>query len=168
MTVDEAIKTAIEYETKVLSVYKDAVEKSDDPTGKRVFGALADEEQHHLDYLNHKLDQLRASGELTAGKIETTVPSPEILRQGMERLPKGMAIKNISDEIQLLEKALEVEIETSDFYERMADEMTGQAKKMFTRFVEIENGHKSIVHSEIDSLNGSGFWFGFQEFDMED
>ena len=37
----------------------------------------------------------------------------------------------------------------------------------FGRFLEIEQGHQAIVRAEIDALTGMGFWFDFQEFDLE-
>ena len=38
---------------------------------------------------------------------------------------------------------------------------------MFARFLEIEDGHVAIVQAELDFISDNGFWFDFQEFDME-
>ena len=64
MTVEEAIKTAIEYETRIRDLYLEALEAATDENGKRIFKLMADEEQHHLNYLNTKLTKLEASGEI--------------------------------------------------------------------------------------------------------
>ena len=34
-------------------------------------------------------------------------------------------------------------------------------------FLGIEQGHQAIVQAEIDALSGLGFWFDFQEFNLE-
>jgi len=57
MTIEEAIKTAIEFETQVRQVYRNAAEGASDPVGKRIFKVLAEEEQGHLEYLRSKLDE---------------------------------------------------------------------------------------------------------------
>ena len=66
----------------------------------------------------------------------------------------------------MLEKALEVEYETSDFYKRMVLELPVEGQELFVRFVEIEEGHKAIVQAEIDSVTGLGYWFDMPEFNL--
>lgn len=67
----------------------------------------------------------------------------------------------------MLNKALDVEIETSSFYKEMVDRLEDEPQKMFKRFLEIEEGHLALVQAEIDSITGTGFWFDFQEFNLE-
>lgn len=167
MTIEEAIKTAIEYETKVRDVYKKAVNNTKDETGKRVFGLLAKEEQYHLDYLNKRLSEWKNNGVVKVVKLQTTIPSQEKIEEGVWKLSDKMMTKDFSDEILMLRKALQVETETSDFYERMVDELDGDGKKLFTNFLDIERSHRSLVQAEIDHLQGRGYWFDFPEFDLE-
>ena len=60
MRPDEAIQTAITYETKIRDLYQDAAESTRDPAGRRVFSLLAREEQGHLDYLKRKLEDRKS------------------------------------------------------------------------------------------------------------
>lgn len=53
MTVEEAIKTALEYEVKVRDSYLGAIDNIKDATGQHVFKVLGEEEQGHVDYLNN-------------------------------------------------------------------------------------------------------------------
>jgi rubrerythrin len=167
MDVEKAIKTAIEYENKVRDVYKEAFNKAGDETGRRVFKALADEEQNHVDYLNSRLELWQKQGKLDYGKLETSVPSKSLIASGLDKLRGHMKEANRSAEIQLLNKALDVEMETSNFYKKMVSEMKAEPQKMFARFLEIEEGHQAIVKAEIDALTGMGVWFDFVEFDLE-
>ena len=75
MTLEEAIKTAIEYEIKIRDVYREAEEAVDDDAGKRIFGDLGNDEQHHIDYLQHTLEQLKNTGKLDPAELQTAIPS---------------------------------------------------------------------------------------------
>ena len=53
MTLEDAIVLAIEYETRVRDSYVEAAAAADSEVGKKIFKTLGDEEQGHVDYLNH-------------------------------------------------------------------------------------------------------------------
>ena len=168
MTIEEAIKGAIEFETEVRDVYGKAVEEASDTVGKRIFQVLAEEEQGHLDYLEHKLRELGETGRVTSEALETQIPSPDAIRKGVAELEERMERPDRGSDIEMLKKALDVEYKTSDFYRRMVDDMGPEEKAFFRRFLEIEEGHVAIVQAELDSLSGTGHWFDFREFTMED
>jgi rubrerythrin len=48
MTIDEAIKTALQYEGRVVAIYRDAMDRSQDPIGKKIFKTLNEEEIGHV------------------------------------------------------------------------------------------------------------------------
>jgi rubrerythrin len=167
VNLKEAITTSIEFETQVSKLYRDAMEKSADPVGKRIFGVLAEEELKHLNYLESRLDELRRTGAITSEDLDTALPSEQMIREGIGMLETRMTPKDKGSELQMLGKALEVERDTTEFYRRMARELSDEGQKMFARFVEIEEGHLAIVQAEIDYLNRAGYWFDIKEFDME-
>jgi len=166
MTVEEAIKTAIEYETRVRDLYAGALKKATDDNGRRIFKLMSDEEQHHLDYLYEKLATWQASGELTIEGLRTALPSKNRIEEGARAMKVEVGKKDYGVEIQMLEKALEAEKVTSAFYRKMVSEIPGEAQKMFSRFLEIEDGHLALVQAELDSVSRSGFWLGVQEFEV--
>jgi rubrerythrin len=167
MTIEEAIRISLQYEAKVRRVYEDAVNEADDPVAKKVFRVLAQEEQEHLDYLKERLDELKQTGKATPDPLlPTAIPSREAIAAGVKNLEDKVAAKRSERELDLFRAALEVETETSNFYKRMVQELGPEGKAFFSRFVEIEEGHVSIVQAEIDSLTGSGYWFDFREFDL--
>lgn len=168
MNIEEAIKTALEYENKVRDAYRHAAEQATDPVGVRVLGALANEEQGHVDYLNHKLEQWTQTGKITTETLETVVPSPERIAEGLQRLEdRKIEPQDRSDEVALLKQALQLEVETGNFYRKMVKELDGDGRKLFERFVEIEEGHEAIVDAELNAVSGRGFWFDMQEFSLE-
>lgn len=167
MTIEEAITTALEYENRVRDVYRDAVTKSSDNTGKRMLEILAEDEQRHVDYLNAKLNEWKNTGKVTTDRLETAVPSKQSILDGVSKLKQRMSDKDFGVERELLKKAVDVETETSEFYAKVVRELPDENQKMFQRFLEIEQGHLTIVKAELDYVTGTGYWFDFSEFSME-
>ena len=168
MTLEEAITQAIDYETRIRDLYRDAVQGTADPKGRHVFQALADDEQRHIDYLEAKRTQWYGEGRITVESLAAHIPAAELLVANLEDLEQTMAREDRTDEKRMLSKALQVEVETSAFYRRMVAQMEGDARAMFARFLEIEDGHIAAVQAELDYISHTGFWFDFQEFDLED
>ena len=167
MEMEEAITTAIDYETKIRDIYRDAAQNVHDPEGKRFFKMLGDDEQYHLNYLKERLRLWRESGKLSAEKLISAVPSKEIIQRETDKIRTHMATKDLSSVKVILSRALQAEVETSNFYEKMVNEMTDEGKKMFSRFLEIEENHIAAVQAELDYITHTGYWFDFKEFDME-
>ena len=166
--LDEAITTALEYEKKVQKVYADAAKKLADPVGQRVFAQLAKEEAGHVAYLQSRLGEWQKSGHVDLEELKTVVPSKERIDAGRQRMAKSMRGRRAAtSEVEHLQRALAAEKETSAFYKRMVSELSGERQKLFARFLEIEEGHVAIVQAEIDAVSGTGFWFDFKEFDLE-
>jgi len=170
MTIQEAIKMAVEYETRVWELYAEAAKDAADNVGKRVLKVLADEEKQHVAHLRGLLEHLRRTGKVTSEELRTVLPRENTIARGIARLRgrmTGRPPRNASGEVELLQKVLEVEIETGDFYEKMTEELGEEGRRVFGQFVEIERGHRVIVQAEIDHLAGTGYWFDLREFDLE-
>jgi rubrerythrin len=165
MTLEQAITLALEYENKVRDAYYQAAEQAKDEVGKRVFKVLGDEEQGHIDYLKSKLGEWKSTGTVAPDKLDTVVPPQHVIDAGLKKLDSHLSKPDHSSEIELFSKALQLEKETSAFYQNMVAEL-GEDGKFFARFIEIEKGHVSIVQAEIDFHNKSGYFFDFQDFQM--
>jgi len=167
MTIEEAIKTAIQYEKRVVQVYEEAVRASEDETGKKIYAVLAKEERQHVDYLESRLTEWKATGRVTAAALGTVVPSRERIDEGVRTLQSRVARKAPEAEMRLLKRALDVEVETSAFYGRVVKELPPEGRPLFERFVEIEHGHQAIVQAEMNAVAGNGYWFDISEISME-
>jgi len=167
MDVEKAITTAIEYENKVCDTYNEAVEKSKSEAGKKIYAQLAKEEQGHVAYLKSRLKQWQETGKITAEALSTVVPPQDKIDEGVAKLQANLKEPDAHGELQMMTKALDVEIETSNFYKEVVGSMEGEAREMFTRFLEIEEGHLALVQAEINSLTGLGVFFDTFEFSLE-
>lgn len=163
--MEKAIKTALEYETRVRDSYRTAAQKSANDVGKRVFKVLGDEEQKHVDYLESRLAEWQKTGKVVPERLETIVPPADVIESGVEKLEEHLAKGDHGAEIELLSKALQLEKETSAFYQKMVDELDSGGE-LFERFLEIERGHVAIVQAELDYVNQTGYFFDFQDFRM--
>ena len=172
MELDEAIRTAIEYEAGVHRTYQEAMQRASDVKARRFFEVLRDEEMGHLKYLRERLEEWKETGRIQVAELDTAVPSRETIDLSLQELrrelvpgsaPKGRHMA----ELDLLRKALTAETETSAFYKEMVSTLDGDGRRLFRRFVEIEEGHQAIVQAEIQALNGMGFWFDTPEFNLE-
>ena len=168
MTLEDAIKTAINYETRIRDIYNEAAEKVSDPRGKQILQLLGDDEQNHIEHLMDRLELWEKTGKLSYKILESTIPSIETIQKGVEKIKTHMLQENRRGEIEILSKALKAEVETSNFYERMVNELPDEGQRMFARFLEIEKNHIAAVQFELDYITKTGYWFDFKEFDMED
>jgi len=167
VTIEQALKSGLEYEMRVRKVYSEAAKKFGDPVARKIFRVLADEEDRHVAYLESRLEEWQRRGVVTAEKLETAIPSKTAIESSVRRLQRRMEQQDYSAELEMLKKALALEIEATTFFKRMVAELKAEERELFARFVEIEEGHEAIVQAEIDALTGLGYWFDYQEFRLE-
>lgn len=167
MTLEEALRTALTYETRIRDMYRESAGELDDPIGRKVFLALADDEQRHVDYLESRLAIWEEKGVLDLAALEIIMPPAATLAREMEKLKDLKPGESLGDEKRVLSRALAMEVETSEFYRSLTRTLESPGRDLFARFQEIEDGHIATVQAELDYISHTGFWFDFQEFDME-
>jgi rubrerythrin len=167
MDLGEAIKTAIALEDKIVDVYGKYADKFSSPVGNKIFKLLGEEEEGHVAYLKSKLVEWEKSGKVTVDDLKTIVPDKEAIKANVKKHKAAAKQADINDEIEVFKKALDMEMEASAFYRDLVGKLAPEDQKLFQRFLEIEEGHEAIVKAEIDNARGLGFWFDFQEFDLE-
>ena len=139
-----------------------------DETAKKVFRMLALEEQAHVDYLEKRLEEWQSTGKITVAELATTVPDEDKIDNSLSAVEDSLQSKSAptGSELDWLNKALEAEQTTSSFYKKMVQELDAEGKRLFERFVEIEEGHLGIVQAELSAVSGFGVWFDMKEFDL--
>jgi rubrerythrin len=167
MRLDEVILTAIEYETRIRDHYLNSADRIRNRAGRRVFELLASEEQGHIDYLLACLGKWRRNGTIGTFSLLPALPPASEMRKAMVPVEGQKPSEVLDDERQVLDVALNLERETSDYYRRLVCQLQGAAQQMFAGFLEIEEGHVAVVQAEIDFLSDNGFWFDFTEFNQE-
>ena len=167
MELEVALKSALVFEHRIHGLYIEAVANTDNTAGKKIFQDLADDEQNHIAYLESRLVEWEKTDAVTAEKLESNIPDKAAIRKAAADLKSKMRNDTRGLKQQMLSRALKMEIETSRFYELLVGQVSEDHRDMFSRFLEIENNHIEAVQFELDHLTQTGFWFGFEEFDME-
>lgn len=167
MKIEEAINTAIAYEIRIRDIYLEAADAVGDDKGKRIFKTLGDDEQHHIDYLKHKLAEFQKSGKISSEELDSVIPPMEAVNRETAKVESLLKKDFRGIRQQMLSKALKAEVETSGFYRDMVDQIPAEAQAMFARFLEIENNHIRAIQFELDYVAKTGYWLDFKEFDME-
>ena len=165
----DVFTTALVYEKKIRDLYRSAVETIDDPRGKELFQALADDEQSHVAFLENGLTLLRDDKDQELEKPGTLIPFPdrdfEKIKQMADQIPKNI----LGDLKRVLNAALSLEMETSRFYRDAIQKVDhGPVRDILEKFYDIEQRHVEVVQIELDFASNNGYWFNFMETDMED
>ena len=170
MNLEQAIKTALEFEGRVFQTYRAALDAATDDVARRVYRTLCDEEKYHITYLGERLDEWKKNGKITLAELKTAIPDRTVIEREVKNLHakvSGSSDRKLDVEIETLNRALALEVETAGFYKEMVRTLDADGRRMFERFVAIEEGHQAIVQAEIDCLSGSGFWFDTFEVSLE-
>ena len=167
MELESALQSAIEFEKRIRDLYRNAVDQTEEAAGKKIFQELADDEQNHVAYLKSRLDEWQKTGAISAVKLESNIPEKAAIRKAAANLKSVLTEDSRGLKQQMLSQALEMEIQTSRFYEELVNKVSAEHRGMFHRFLEIENNHIEAVQFELDHIAQTGFWYGFEEFDME-
>jgi rubrerythrin len=171
MDLQEALSCALEVEQKVRDHYGDCAVKIQAPLGRKVFEALAREEQGHVEYLQSCLAQWQATGAIAAAALPSVLPAPAWIREAGGKVadsalaPGGSTGRAHQPELFFLEEALELERMTNAFYQDLVDKLDPEHRVLFFGFLDIEDGHLALVQAEIDALEGHGHWFDFTDLD---
>ncbi len=167
MSNENAIETAIEMEAKIRDIYARAYEECAENAGRDFFAMMRDDEQYHMDYLSQRLQEWRDSGQIQSVAIESSISVAKEMQDQLEGLKKTMATEDRGVIQQILSNALKVEVQTTEFYNKLVKQSDGVTQKMFARFLEIEGSHVAAVQAELDYVMHTGYWFDVKEFDME-
>ncbi len=170
MTLEEAIVSALEFEKRVRDHYVDAAQHATDPAGKKFFALLAREEEGHVDFLEQKLAEHRAGGKLGDAALPTVIPKSDWVVEGLDKLEAAAKPrrKGRDEDLERLFTALRLEDEATEHYKKLVATLGPEGRALFQRFLDIEDGHTALVQTEIDVANKTGYFYDFQEFNLED
>ncbi len=162
----KALKTAIEIEDQGLLNFLKFARQTKDTTGKNMFIRLAMDEHEHRRIIEKQLNNLMEGKPL----VNVEIPKSEIEQVAPMIREKQQKTRGESGllEIDALNTALDLERKAASFFREQATLISdSEAKALFTRLAEWEDAHFDIIQAELDSIQGTGFWFGIPEFQMD-
>ena len=165
-SIVEILKTAIGIEDKGMETFLKFARMTKDETGKNMFIRLAQDEIIHRRILDEQLIKVmegKALGKVEIPKSDAEKVVPKI-RKKQQRTRGESGLK----EVDALNTALDLEQEAAKFFRDQAEAVDDEdAKALFIRLAEWEDAHYDIIQAELDSIQGTGFWFGIPEFRMD-
>lgn len=167
MNLKEALINSIEFEKKIAKAYKDAANECKEDTGKSFFLFLAKEEEGHVAFLQRMKSEYEAKGVIPDEPLPTLLKSSEWVIRSEESLKEIDKKHSNEGEMERLLKALSLEEEATRIYEKMVNEFGEEGKKVFSKFLEIEDAHTSLIRAEMDYYTKSGYFYDFPEFSLE-
>lgn len=162
----KALKTAIEIEDNGLLNFLKFARQTKDTTGKNMFIRLAMDEHEHRRIIEKQLNNLMEGKPL----IKIEIPKSEIEQVAPTIRDKQQKTRGESGllEIDALNTALDLERKAAKFFREQANLISdAEAKALFIRLAEWEDAHFDLIQAELDSIQGTGFWFGIPEFQMD-
>lgn len=160
--------TALEFEKKIRDLYTAAITIIDDKRGKAIFKTLANEEQSHIDFLEYSIETLKKKGTVSAEQLKTSIPDTDTILKNIEAMKITIPEHMLGDIKQVLNNALKLEIETTQYYQKAFDKTEGDIQAILGKFVEIEQRHADVVRFELDYASQNGFCLDFPEKNMEE
>jgi len=154
----DALKMALNMETRCLAFFREAAQRTIDPAGKEIFERMIPEEEKHITELNSELDELvQQEKGLDKAPIFLHFDSGEL----EEMIPDLSGYEN-RGELRLDSKSA-IEISTklnqsaSEFFKKYADKFTDTlGKRILMNFAIQEKNHCDLMKQRMETRVQSG------------
>jgi hypothetical protein len=155
----DALKQAIELETKGHEFYLKTAQRVTDPTGAEMFRSLADDEVLHKNILNRQLESLTGGkGWILpegVGKHKADLETP--------LFPEGKALETAvqpdASEMNALLFAIGIENDSFNLYaEQARAAQDANAKQIYEFLVDAERTHFNLLMLNYERLSTTGHW----------
>ncbi len=161
ISLEKAIKSAIEFEKKIKEMYAEAIVSAQSLQAKRFFKMLSQDEESHLQYLYAKLKEWSQNGKIQLSNLVSAVPAQDIIQKSLRGSKTQLKIDKqvvVETDMDLLRKIHRAEAETSHFYTALIQQVKEKDRPLFSHFLQIEDGHERYIHNQIDALERNGTW----------
>lgn len=155
------LRQAMGNELEGQALYLEAIERTADELGKKMFRSLAQDEQEHLQILQIEYAALTGTGQwldLEAAKKEEPDPSLHLFPHEEETIER--LIPEDASDLNALEIAMDFERRGYRLYEKAAAETSDPtAQAIFHFLVEEESRHFALLDNAHDYLANQGIWY---------
>jgi rubrerythrin len=161
MSLSKAIETAIKMETDAMKFYREALGRTSHPLGKKLFEGFVVDEVRHLKMLQNIMNDMDIEVKVVHPKKDIKTVFSELKEEMMERISAN------TDEVEAVKVALDFEKKGHDFYDKAAQEATGEKeKKLFEVLAVEEKRHYEVLENTYNFLQDTGNWFMWEEHGM--
>jgi len=156
-----ALRQAMGNELEGQALYLEAVERTENELGQRMFRSLAQDEEEHLQILQVQYGAITETGQwldLEAAKEEKPDPSLRLFPEEEEAIER--LIPEDASDLDALEIAMDFERRGYRLYEKAAAETSDPTAQAIFRFLaEEESRHFALLDNAHDYLANQGIWY---------
>jgi len=159
-TTLKALKTAIQMEIDGKEFYLEASRASKNELGKKLLGQLAAEEDLHRKVFEDIYKDISAQKGWPEKKLRSDGGKSlrTVFSKAMEQMDKD--INAIPTELDAVQKAMEMENETFDYYKRRGGKAAYDAEKRFYEALAVEEEeHHRVLLDYYEFLKNPAAWF---------
>ncbi len=166
----EAVKIGMSFEEAGHRFYSEAADITESPKGKKMFERLAHDELEHLELFRRARNSLLETGvwpEVTEKDLHAKIKTI-----GKPVFPKTATASSgatvSSRERHALRRGIQAEKDSIAFYSQAVTKTKdAAAKALFSKLVEVEEGHLMLLEAEFDYITKTGIYYGELEFSLE-
>ncbi len=154
----DALEMAVKMEKDAITFYMEAARKTKFPVGRKMFQAIMEDEQRHLDMISRIIKGMQVTHKDVSpmANVKTVFESMKD-----EMLKKVLAT---ADELEAFKIAMQMEKEGKASYEKMlAKASSDKEKDLFKRLIQEEEQHYAIFANTHQFLADTGNWFMWDE-----
>lgn len=155
------LRQAMGNELEGRALYLEAIERTEDELGKRMFRSLAQDEEEHLQILQVEYGAITGKGQwldLEAAQKEKPDPSLRLFPPEEEAI-ESLIPEDASD-LDALEIAMDFERRGYRLYEKAAAETPDPTAQAIFRFLaQEESRHFALLDNAHDYLANQGIWY---------
>lgn len=160
----ETIQFALDMEQDGERYYREQARKNEHNALREVFELLADEEKKHAEILRQK-----AAGQPYALKNSVMDGQENLFQNAKDYVA---SVREIPDQAELYERALEVETRSIALYEKLRDqaaaESAGADQELFVFLIGEERRHQAILEEMYHHVNRPKEWVEAAEFGVRE
>ena len=155
------IEQAIHLETTAEANYREAAEKTSDPSAGKILELLADEESEHAKILRGMNNVRNLEDSDVVEKAKTWVRG--VVEGGLQTISPDV------DLLEVLRRAMDIEQMTEAFYREQGSEAEDEdIESLFGRLADIEKVHFLFVGSLVEYFDRPNEWIENAEFGLRD
>ncbi|MFH1787976.1 MAG: ferritin family protein [Candidatus Altiarchaeota archaeon] len=155
----EAVKLALSLERGEVDYYRLASDKTCNPSGRKMFSYLADEEESHIAALEKQLEAFEGSG---GWLTDEEAFDKKACRMLSSKKPEDVIpdeLSGDSGDVEAVSQAIEIEKKSIAFYEDAACKVKDEkALKMFHYLIRAEKEHRKDLEMQLTFLKSAGMW----------
>ncbi len=155
------LRQAMGSELEGRALYLQAIERTEDELGQRMFRSLAQDEEEHLQILQVEYAAITGTGQwldLEAAQKEELDPSLHLFPQEEEAIER--LIPEDTSDLDALKIAMDFERRGYRLYEKAATETSDPTAQAIFRFlVKEESRHFALLDNARDYLANQGIWY---------